>query len=87
MFDFRNKKKVCELESKLSAKEKECQTLEAKIIEYQKKLSGDRVCCGYCENCVHAIKKEYVVGGCVYPYSYPEYICELDCRCKDYQRK
>lgn len=86
MFDFWNRKKVRELESRLSAKEKECQMIESKLIEYKKRLAGDRVCGGYCKACVHAIKKEYYASTFT-PYIYPEYICELDCKCKDYQKK
>lgn len=67
------KQQICDLETEILEKDNEIA-----------RLKGDRICSSLCENCFHAIKNKYNSGfmGFVETYS-----CELDNRCKDFQRK
>lgn len=81
--DFWNRKKVRELESRVRELEENREIMMAKLDEAKKKLRGDRVCDGYCDKCAHSIPVEgYYMGGV-----YTRYSCELDCKCKDFQKK
>lgn len=81
--DFWNRKKVRELELEISHKEIEIKILRNQLRLAEKKISGERVCDGYCQNCVHsvAVDVESLLG------TSKTYSCELDCKCKDFQRK
>lgn len=48
--------------------------------ELKKKLAGDRVCDGYCTECVNGIIKKGAYGR-------TDYYCKLDCKCMDFKRK
>lgn len=81
--DFWNMQKVRELELEISHKESEIESLRNQLQLAEKKIKGERVCDGYCQECAHAIEGfGYIPGGC-----YTSYTCELDCKCKDFQRK
>lgn len=81
--DFWNRKRVKDLEIRLNIAESKNRGLQKQIEKLEAKLSGNRVCDGYCENCKHGI--QYYVGGiCIGP---PIYKCALDCKCKDFDRK
>lgn len=92
--DFWNRKKVKELEAKheLFRKQaeaertdlkKEIERLKIRLDEAYKIIRGDRVCGGYCDKCGHSIvvDKPMIFG------SGRAWVCELDCKCKDFQRK
>lgn len=58
--------------------------LKNKYDELEKKLEGDRVCNQYCKNC------KYGIGETIYSTIFPptiKYTCELNCKCKDFDRK
>lgn len=81
--DFWNRQKVRELELDISHKDSEIESLTNRLRLAEKKIQGERVCGGYCKTCVHAIEgMNYSLGCC-----YTSYTCELDCKCKDFQRK
>lgn len=82
--DFWNRKKVEELESKLSiAKSREIE-LESKIEELKLQIRGGRVCDVYCKDCKHSIATPNTN---IFNVTYYTYQCELDCKCKDFERK
>lgn len=83
--DFWNRKKVKDLEIRLNIAESKNSGLQKQIEKLEAKLSGDRVCDGYCENCKHGIK-DYASGICIGP-PIPYYQCALNCKCKDFERK
>ena len=64
--DFWNRKKVKDLEIRLNIAESENRCLQKQIEKLEAKLSGDRVCDGYCENCKHGIQ-DYAYGICIGP--------------------
>lgn len=80
--EFWNRKKVKDLEIRLNIAESKNRGLQKQIEKLEAKLSGDRVCDGYCESCKHGIQC-YIMG--IYPI--PSYRCDLDCKCKDFERK
>lgn len=79
--DFWNRQKVKELELKIGFKEKEIEVLKDKLRLAEKKIKGERVCGGYCQKCVHGIERIENMG------FMGGYTCELDCKCKDFQKK
>ena len=83
--DFWNRKKVEDLEIRLNIEESKNRSLQKQIEKLKAKLSGDRVCDGYCENCKHGIQ-DYASGICIGP-PIPYYKCALDCKCKDFERQ
>lgn len=81
--DFWNRKKVRKLESKIKWIDKDNDRLRKELDELKKKLRGERVCDGYCKTCIHGIEQgQFYPGG-----FYTAYTCELDCKCKDFQKK
>lgn len=58
--------------------------LKAEVNALTAKVHGDRVCDGYCENCVHEIKttRFHPLYGETASFS-----CELDCKCKGFEKK
>lgn len=74
--DFWNRKKVRRLERTIDEYKRDIEKLESR-------LKGDRVCGGYCKKCAHGIQAENFFMGAVYN----TIACELDCKCKDFQRK
>ena len=83
--DFWNRKKVKDLEKRLNMTESENRDLQTQIEKLEAQLRGGRVCDGYCENCKHGIQ-DYASGICIDPLT-PYYKCDLDCKCKDFERK
>lgn len=85
--DFWNRKKVRRLEEEIRIYKREIidkddliSRLREQLDEAERKIRGDRVCDGYCHVCNHGVKMtRYYVGG-----TYEQYICELDCKCKDF---
>lgn len=91
MFDLFNREalraKCAELngvERELVAARSRIDELKAEVNALTAKLRGDRVCDGYCENCVHRIKttRFHPLYGDTAFFS-----CELGCKCKDFEKK
>lgn len=91
MFDLFNREALRAKDAELSIVKLEIANARSKVDELKAevdtltaKLRGDRVCDGYCENCVHGIKTERfhpLYGETV------SFNCELDCKCKDFEKK
>lgn len=82
--DFLNRDKVRRLESENKDRDDVIFRLEKRADETEREIRGERVCNECCSVCGHGIKKVSY-----YPYigSCENYICELDCKCKDFRRK
>ena len=83
--DFWNRQKVKDLEIRLNIAEIKNRGLQKQIEKLEAKLSGGRICDGYCENCKHGI--QYYNIGIFAGAPFPSYKCELDCKCKDFDLK
>lgn len=91
MFDLFNREALRAKSAELNGVERELVAARSRIDELKMevntltaKLRGDRVCDGYCENCVHGIKTErfHPIYGETASFS-----CALDCKCKDFEKK
>lgn len=81
--DFWNREKVMELRRTICDLQDDNVRLKEMLDKAEKKLRGERVCDGYCKTCIHSIEQEqYAYGGV-----YTTYTCELDCKCKEFQKK
>lgn len=72
------------MENRAFQAEQQMEILVKENAELKAKLCGDRVCDGYCENCKHGLGTQsyHPVFG-----NYISWKCELDCKCKDFERK
>lgn len=70
------KKRIAELEAENHMLKKEIETLKSR-------LNGDKYCSNLCQRCIHAISypSYCAIGG-----AYTAYMCELDNKCKDYEK-
>lgn len=91
MFDLFNREALSAKSAELSIVKLELANARSKVDELKAevdtltaKLRGDRVCDGYCENCVHGIKttRFHTLYGETASFN-----CALDCQCKDFDRK
>lgn len=78
------KKRIAELEREIAKLSTELKNKNDEIDNLESRLSGDRYCSTFCQRCIHAISyPAYSALGS----TYTSYICELDNKCRDYERK
>lgn len=76
---------IINLASNVKICEENCKQKDKEIALLNKKLKGDRVCTGYCRTCKHAIDNGATwYMGVFYPN---DPLCDLECKCKDFERK
>lgn len=83
--DFWNRKKVADLEEENCRLIRERNDALSRVAELQKRISGERVCGGYCQVCKYGFPSQvpqYVGAGWYNPW-----MCILDCKCKEFEQK
>ncbi len=83
--DFWNRKKVYNLEEENRRLRNERDDALSRVAELQNRISGKRVCGGYCEKCKHGFQTvvpQYVGAGWYNPW-----MCLLNCNCKEFEQK
>lgn len=71
-----------ELESELEFTKKLLKSRSEEVDRLEKMIKGERVCGGYCANCIHRVPE------LTDPFwERVRFSCDLDCKCPDFQRK
>ena len=87
MIDFFNRRALMERDIEIESLKEEIDIQKTEIERLTAKLRGDRVCDGCCSVCKHSIASVYAPSPAfpgIMPYA--TYSCELDCKCKDFER-
>ena len=83
--DFWNRKKVAHLEEENRRLRTERDNALSRVEDLAKRISGQRVCGAYCEKCKHGFRTEVSEYVCI--GSYRPWICLLDCKCSEFEKK
>lgn len=84
MFGLVLRNKYIKLQNELIQKEEKIYSLEKDIKVLKSKISGERTCRDYCKICLHSIENK--TWNPIYGET-KNYICELDCNCKDFEKR